>query len=78
MIDLKSEELKTEIEIKPEPGLLVSFLRQNNSWHSVKPMKNNIGERVFIFFGYDCKNDFKLWDKSFVESDERRHIFLKS
>lgn len=71
-------DLRAAVEIKPEPGLLVSFLRQSNSWHSVKPMKNNRGERVFIFFGYDCKNENDIWKDSFVECESRREFFLKS
>ena len=62
--------------IAPKAGLLAGFLRTNESWHTVNPMKGNHGERVFIFLGVDSATD--IWTDSFVESAERRTSFLAS
>jgi hypothetical protein len=62
--------------IAPKAGLLAGFLRTNESWHTVNPMKGNHSERVFIFFGLDSPTD--IWTDSFVESTERRDSFLAS
>ena len=55
-------------------NLFVSFLRNNNSYHSVPEMRKFKNTRKFIFFGIDSRYD--IWDKKDTRSEDRFKKFL--
>ncbi len=66
--------LKNIVSIKPKKNLFVSFLRNNNSYHSVPEMRKFENTRKFIFFGIDSRYD--IWDKKDTRSEDRFKKFL--
>jgi len=62
--------------VTPHAGLFTGFLRTNNSWHTVVPMAQNTGPRLFIFFAVNADRD--LWPNNKVVAEARREAFLNS